>query len=223
MKTIRPSEAVRPSVISTLLLALVLAGGGCGAASNSNPGGGNPPAATIASVSPMSGMVGSPVTIAGANFGATQGASTVTFSGTIATPTSWSATSIVAPVPAGATTGNVVVVITVGGVASNGVNFTVSSGSSSAMGPLVQSGANSHYFAMPNGQAVYLTGSDTWNDVQNTDQSSTPAAFPFTNYVNMLKTNGHNTTILWRKDMPRECNWNGGGTWNLAPQPWLRS
>jgi len=58
--------------------------------------------------------------------------------------------------------------------------------------------------------------------VQNTDQSSSPAAFPFTNYVNMLKANGHNTTILWRKDMPRECNWNAG-TWNLAPQPWLRS
>jgi hypothetical protein len=63
------------------------------------------------------------VTISGANFGATQGSSTVTFNGTTATPTSWSATSIVAPVPAGATTGNVVV--TVGGVASNGVNFTV--------------------------------------------------------------------------------------------------
>ena len=63
------------------------------------------------------------VTITGANFGATQGTSTVKFNGTAATPTSWSATSIVAPVPTGATTGNVVV--TVGGVASNGASFTV--------------------------------------------------------------------------------------------------
>src|SRR5208283_4337204 len=61
----------------------------------------------------------------GANFGATQGTSTVKFNGTTATPTSWSATSIVAPVPTGATTGNVVV--TVNGVASNGVSFTVTS------------------------------------------------------------------------------------------------
>src|SRR5262249_54146471 len=53
----------------------------------------------------------------------TQGTSTVTFNGTTATPTSWSATSIVVPVPAGATTGNVVV--TVGGLASTGVSFTV--------------------------------------------------------------------------------------------------
>jgi hypothetical protein len=47
----------------------------------------------------------------------------VRFNGTTATPTSWSATSIVVPVPAGATTGNVVV--TVGGLASNGVAFTI--------------------------------------------------------------------------------------------------
>jgi len=38
-------------------------------------------------------------------------------------PTSWSGTSIATPVPSGATTGSVVV--TVGGVASNGASFTV--------------------------------------------------------------------------------------------------
>ena len=77
----------------------------------------------IRSLSPTSGPVGTSVTIAGVNFGATQGKSTVTFNGTAATPTSWSATSIVAPVPSAATAGNVVV--TVGGVTSNGVGFTV--------------------------------------------------------------------------------------------------
>jgi hypothetical protein len=80
---------------------------------------------SITSLTPNSGPVGTSVTIAGTNFGATQGTSTVTFSGTAATPTSWSASSIVVPVPAGATTGNVIV--TVGGVASNGVVFTVTS------------------------------------------------------------------------------------------------
>src|SRR5207245_2790410 len=78
---------------------------------------------TITSLSPTSGPVATAVTIAGTSFGATQGSSTVTFNGTTATPTTWSATSIVVPVPAGATTGNVVV--TVGGLASNGVSFTV--------------------------------------------------------------------------------------------------
>ncbi len=67
------------------------------------------PGPSITSLTPTSGLVGASVTISGANFGATQGTSTVTFNGTAATPTSWGATSIVAPVPAGATTGNVVV------------------------------------------------------------------------------------------------------------------
>ena len=78
---------------------------------------------SITSVSPNSGPIGTSVTITGANFGATQGASTVTFNGIPAAPASWSATSIVVPVPAGAATGNVIV--TVSGVASAGVPFTV--------------------------------------------------------------------------------------------------
>ncbi len=83
-----------------------------------------PVAPSITSLGVTSGAVGTSVSISGANFGATQGSSTVTFNGTAAAVTSWSSTSIVAIVPAGATTGNVVV--TVGGVASNGIMFTVS-------------------------------------------------------------------------------------------------
>ncbi len=81
-----------------------------------------PPPPSITSLSPTSGAVGTSVTISGAHFGATQGTSTVTFNGTAATPSSWSDTSIVAPVPPGATTGPVVVTTLTG--ASNGVNFT---------------------------------------------------------------------------------------------------
>jgi YD repeat-containing protein len=82
-----------------------------------------PPPPAISSVSPGAGPVGTSVTIAGSNFGATQGTSTVTFNGVTGTPTNWSNTSITCPVPSGATTGPVVV--TVGTAASNGVNFTV--------------------------------------------------------------------------------------------------
>ena len=78
---------------------------------------------SISGISPTSGAVGTSVTVSGSNFGATQGSNTIKFNGTTATPTSWSATSIVAPVPSGATTGPVVV--TVGGASSNGVTFTV--------------------------------------------------------------------------------------------------
>ncbi|HXA76905.1 MAG TPA: RHS repeat-associated core domain-containing protein, partial [Candidatus Acidoferrales bacterium] len=87
----------------------------------STGGGGTTP--SITSLSPTSGVIGTSVTITGTNFGSIQGSSTATFNGTTASPTSWSATSIVAPVPSGATTGNVIV--TVSGVASNGQTFTV--------------------------------------------------------------------------------------------------
>ena len=79
--------------------------------------------AAIYSLSPTSGVIGTSVTIAGTNFGASQGTSMVTFNGTAATITNWSATSITAVVPSGATTGNVMV--TVNGNASNGAPFTV--------------------------------------------------------------------------------------------------
>lgn len=79
-------------------------------------------APNISSLSPSSGPVGTAVTITGTNFGATQGSNKVTFNGTTVTPTSWSATNIVAPALSG---GNVVV--TVYGVASNGAAFTVTS------------------------------------------------------------------------------------------------
>jgi len=219
IKTIAAGEVFRRNALPMLLLALAITTTGCNGATYSNPGGGgNPSLPSITSLNPTSGAVGNSVTITGANFGATQGTSSVKFNGTVATPTSWSATSIAAPVPAGATTGNVVV--TVGGVASNGVSFTVSGG---PMGPLKQSTANTRYFVDPAGNAVYLTGSHTWDDFQDTSTAAVPAAFPFTQYVAMLKANGQNATILWHKELPRECNWQNSHNYNLLQQPWLRN
>src|SRR5204863_9567330 len=77
---------------------------------------------TIATLSPASGPVGTAITIAGTNFGATPGM--IVFNGTPATPTSWSDTSITAAVTSDAKGGRVAV--TVGGAGSNGANFTVS-------------------------------------------------------------------------------------------------
>jgi Concanavalin A-like lectin/glucanases superfamily/Bacterial Ig-like domain/IPT/TIG domain len=87
----------------------------------------------ISAIDPASGPAGQPVTIAGANFGATQGSSTVTFNGALAATTTWTASSITATVPAAATTGPVVV--TVGGYPSNGITFTVN-------GPRISAGVS---------------------------------------------------------------------------------
>ena len=82
------------------------------------------PVPAISSTSPASGTAGTAVTISGSNFGATQGTGSVTFSGTAASITSWSNTSIVAVVPALTSSGNIVVT-SGNGIASNGVSFTM--------------------------------------------------------------------------------------------------
>ena len=79
---------------------------------------------TITSVSPTSAAAGASVTISGANFGSSQGSSTVKFGGTTATVTSWSNTSITAKVPSLAA-GAANITVTVGGTASNSSSFTV--------------------------------------------------------------------------------------------------
>lgn len=107
------------------------------------------PAPSISSLTPTSGAVGASVTIAGSNFGATQGSSTVKFNGTTATATSWSASSIVAVVPSGATTGNVVVHAS--GVDSGGKSFTVVSAPSITSLSVTSGGV---------GSAVTITGTN---------------------------------------------------------------
>src|SRR5260370_16893982 len=106
IKTERLGNAVRQAVLSLSFFALILTTAGCGGGYRTPSGVGSSP--SIASLTPTSGPVGTSVTIYGANFGASQGTSTVTFNGTAATPPSWSATTIAAPRPPGATTGDVV-------------------------------------------------------------------------------------------------------------------
>ena len=80
------------------------------------------PAITV--ISPDSGAPGSVVTIVGSGFGASPASASVTFNGAVATPKKWSDTSITVVIPAGASTGPVL--ISVAGAASNAVKFTVS-------------------------------------------------------------------------------------------------
>jgi photosystem II stability/assembly factor-like uncharacterized protein len=78
----------------------------------------------ISAISPSSGIVTTPVTLTGTDFGATQGSSSVLFNGAPAgSIVSWSDTQIIATVPSGATTGPLKV--TVNGNSSNEVTFTV--------------------------------------------------------------------------------------------------
>ncbi len=78
----------------------------------------------ISKITPESGPVGEPVTIEGTGFGARQDSSIVTFSGKLVSSAIWSDKKIIVSVPAGATSGDVVV--TVAG-ASTATHFEVTS------------------------------------------------------------------------------------------------
>ena len=76
----------------------------------------------ITAISPNYGAPAALITITGNGFGTTQGGSVVTVGGAPSYVVSWSNTAISILVPSRATTGNIVV--TVGGVSSNGEPFT---------------------------------------------------------------------------------------------------
>lgn len=134
----------------------------------------------ITSLSPSSGPVGTTVTIAGTNFGSTQGTSTIKFNGTTATPcgTCWTATSITVVVPLGATPGNVVV--TVSGVVSNGKTFTVTTLSSIAVTP-----SNP---ALQSGNTLQFTATGTYSD--SSTQNLTTTATWTSSFLTVATING---------------------------------
>ena len=117
------------------------------------------PTPGISSLSQSIGAVGMSITISGANFGTSQGSSTIKFNGVTATSTSWIVDTIVVPVPAGATTGPVVVHTS--GVDTNGINFTVSSLTSISLTPQT--------ISLPLKSAQRLTAMGTYSNgsVQN--------------------------------------------------------
>ncbi len=103
---------------------------------------------TITNLNPSSGLPGISVVVTGTNFGATKGSSTIKFNGLTAATTAWSATSITATVPAGATSGSVVV--TVGGIPSAGTPFTVPTLNSISVEPAIPTvpiGGQQQFFA----------------------------------------------------------------------------
>lgn len=104
-----------------LVLCLAACGGGSSHSDFVTPPPAGPP--NISALSPTSGVSGASVIISGSNFGSSQGVSSVTFNGQTASVANWNNTTIVAKVPSGATSGDVVV--NVDSNASNGIKFDV--------------------------------------------------------------------------------------------------
>ena len=83
------------------------------------------PAPVINAVSATTGSIGSQVVISGTGFGASQGSSAVLLNGAAVTVNTWSATSLTITIPAGATSGPLLVSVAPSMNDSNAVPFTV--------------------------------------------------------------------------------------------------
>jgi hypothetical protein len=110
------------------------------------------------------------VTISGAGFGSSPGS--VAFNGTTSTPASWSNVQIVAPVPAGASTGDVIV--TANGQQSNGLLFTTNA--PVILSVLPPSG--------PVGNTVTLTGTSFGSAQGNSTVTLAGIAMPVVSWSN---------------------------------------
>ncbi len=103
--------------------------------------------------------------------------------------------------------------------------------SASAAGPITTPlralSSNPNYFTDGTGKAVYLTGSHTWNSLQDWGTDDSPQPFDFTAFVNMLAAHHHNMTLLWTEELPtfRNLPSTAGSPpdFSVTPFPWQRT
>jgi hypothetical protein len=64
-------------------------------------------------------------------------------------------------------------------------------------GPLKKSEINSRYFTDNSGKVIYLTGSHTWDNLQDFGNSDPPPAFDYGAYLSWMRERGHNFMRMW--------------------------
>jgi hypothetical protein len=92
--------------------------------------------------------------------------------------------------------------------------------------PLKASTANPNYFT-DGKKAVYLTGSHTWNTLQDWGTGDMIQPLDFSAFVNFLVQHHHNFTLLWVTELPKFCGLPTTATAPkdivVSPFPWLRT
>jgi hypothetical protein len=78
---------------------------------------------------------------------------------------------------------------------------------------------NPRYFADASGKTVYLTGSHTWNSLQDMGFTDPPAAFGFEVYLDFLEKHHHNFIRLWRWELPKWTEQKSKRVRYCAPHP----
>lgn len=74
-------------------------------------------------------------------------------------------------------------------------------------GPLRVHPVNGRYFTNDSGGAVYLTGSHTWNNLQDTGLTDPPPVFDYAAYLDWMRGLNHNFLRLWSWE---QAKWSAG-------------
>lgn len=94
-------------------------------------------------------------------------------------------------------------------------------------GPLRVDPTNPRYFTDDGQRAVYLTGSHTWDNLQDMAETDPPAAFDFNAYLDFLAKHDHNFIRLWRWELvswdTKANNEKTAKRLAVAPHPWART
>ena len=96
-----------------------------------------------------------------------------------------------------------------------------------AMGPLRVSSQNGRYFERPDGGIVYLSGSHTWANFQDSGWGTStirPEAFDYAAYLDFLQQHNHNFFRLWTWEQTRWSNEASQDDYWFYPQtPYMRT
>lgn len=99
--------------------------------------------------------------------------------------------------------------------------------SKSIHAPLRALARNPRYFTDGSGKAIYLTGSQTWNTLQDWGTNGRVRPIDFTAFVKMLVTHHHNFTLLWTTELPRvhglPSTTGSPPDITVSPLPWIRT
>lgn len=94
-------------------------------------------------------------------------------------------------------------------------------------GPLRAHPKNPRYFTDGSGKAIYLTGSHTWNTLQDWGTNDTIEPLDFPAFVKMLVAHHHNFTLVWMTELPTFRNLpttaKAPPDFSVTPHPWQRT
>ncbi|MBE7529425.1 MAG: fibronectin type III domain-containing protein [Ardenticatenaceae bacterium] len=77
----------------------------------------------------------------------------------------------------------------------------------SATGPLFVHPTNPRYFTDGSGRAIYLTGTHTWANFQDSGATDPPEVFDYTGYLDYLEARNHNFFRLWEWEQAKWGPW----------------